>query len=86
MAFSIQLAIQHSNKKIDPVSRVITEEVDRDTEVTTGVIVEGVEADRTSTTPEIPTIIIIGEGTKKLLEKSLEKMILRRDLAIRNLW
>lgn len=85
MDFSIQLAIQHSNKKIDLVSTVITEEVDWDTEETTGVIVEGVEADRTLTTPEIPTTIIIGEGTKKLLEKSLEKMILRRDLAIRNL-
>jgi len=59
--------------------------VDRDTEETTGVIVEGVEADRTLTTPEIPTTITIGEGTKKLLEKSPEKMILRRDLAIRNL-
>ena len=88
MDFSIQLATQHSNKKIELVSRIITEGEDRDTEETIEVTEEGVEVDRTlttTTTTEIPTTITIGEETRKLLEKSLKKMILRRELAIRNL-
>jgi hypothetical protein len=81
MVFSIQLVIQHSNKKIEVANRVITEGEDKDIEV----IIEAVEAegevDRTLTITAILTTI--GDGTKKLLEKSLAKMITRKDLVIR---
>jgi hypothetical protein len=87
MDFLIQLATQLSNRKIELVSRVvITEGERRDTEETSGGIEEGEEADKTLIPTEMQTTITIGEETKKLLEKSLEKMILRRNLAIRNLW
>ena len=86
MDFLIQLATQLSNRKIELVSRVvITEGERRDTEETSGGIEEEEEADKTLISTEMQTIITIGEETKKLLEKSLEKMILRRNLAIRNL-
>lgn len=83
MVFSIQLVIQHSNKKIEVVNRVITEGVDKDTEVVIEAVeVEG-EVDKTLTTTAILTTI--GDGIKKLLAKSLARMITRKDLVIRNL-
>lgn len=87
MDFLIQLATQLSNRKIELVSRVVITEGERkDSEETSGGIEEEEEADKTLISTEMQTTITIGEETKKLLEKSLEKMILRRNLAIKNLW